>query len=283
MNKPYNNAKIGLVTKHNKKSVIGPIFETLLGASVFSINVDTDQLGTFSGEVLRNLSPLECAQKKCELGIEIGAYDYYIASEGSFGPHPDNPFLMCDHEILFFIDKIRNIHHSTSIISPQTNYRQAVISSFKELLDFSKKALFPSHALIIRPHCWVNKEVIFKGIKDMNSLEKYFIRALDAAGGQAVWVETDMRAHLNPTRMNVIGLVAESLATQLNTLCPKCECPGWGIKEVRKGLQCSLCLNETPWVKSEIWGCHGCAHTIEQPRSDGLRRVSPNYCQLCNP
>lgn len=283
MSRPYQDAKIGLVTQHNKCSVIGPIFESILGASVFSIPANTDQLGTFSGEVSRTVSPLECARRKCDLANNTEFYDYYIASEGSFGPHPDNPFLMCDHEILFFMDKVRDFHHYTSLISTSTNYRQAVIHSFEELLDFSKKALFPSHALIIRPNCWTNKKIIFKGIIARKDLENYFLKAQTSSEDNAVWVETDMRAHMNPTRMEVIGRAAEKLATELNTLCPECECPGWSIGDVKKGLKCSLCSTETPWIKAEIWGCHACDYTLEEPRSDGLTSVSPEHCQLCNP
>ncbi len=67
-----------IATKHRKEQVISPILEEALGVKcIVSENIDTDVLGTFTGEVERTNSPLETARMKCEL-----------ASEGSFGSHP---------------------------------------------------------------------------------------------------------------------------------------------------------------------------------------------------
>ena len=41
-----------------------------------------------------------------------------------------------------------------------------------------------------------------------------------------VRVESDMRAHMNPTSMIVISQLAEKLDQRLSILCPKCKLPG---------------------------------------------------------
>ncbi|MBX9587110.1 MAG: hypothetical protein K2X50_07600 [Gammaproteobacteria bacterium] len=280
---PYQNVRIGLVTKHDKNVAIAPVFQNILGAQVVVFDFDTDTLGTFSGEVPRREGPLECVRRKCELGINEGFFSYSLASEGTFGPHPDNPFIPCDHEILYFIDNSRNFHLRSMIFSVETNFDMKTVTHFEELLDFSKKVKFPSHALIVRPNIWENKNDIFKGIQTVEKLEYSYQQAVRISKDHSVRVETDMRAHMNPTRMGVIRKVAEKLAQQLMTACPRCAAPGWGIKRVEKGLRCSCCKFETDWIKAEIMGCVQCSYEVEQPRGDGLECVDPTYCNLCNP
>lgn len=47
-----------------------------------------------------------------------------------------------------------------------------------------------------------------------------------SADGKAS-VETDVRAHINPTRMRVINDLADSFAKWLATPCPLCYNRGW--------------------------------------------------------
>jgi hypothetical protein len=51
----YAGSCFSLTTKHNKSIVIAPPFWAKLGARVLEYVVDTDQLGTFSGDVQRKL------------------------------------------------------------------------------------------------------------------------------------------------------------------------------------------------------------------------------------
>src|SRR6202012_948723 len=51
---PYTHKRIGLATIHSKERAIAPPFRRLMGAEVIvPPNLDTDVLGTFSGEVPR--------------------------------------------------------------------------------------------------------------------------------------------------------------------------------------------------------------------------------------
>jgi hypothetical protein len=283
MTSPYRGRCIILTTKHAKSIAIAPPFWEKLSVGVLEYPLDTDTLGTFSGEVVRAGSALECVQRKCTWGVEQLDVDYGLASEGSFGPHPFIPFLPCDHEILYFIDRKRNFHLHLSHLSEKTNYRIEVVDSLEELQKFAQAVQFPSHGLILRPNHQQSKGVLFKGIDTVGALEVAFKEARKHAPNGQVWVETDMRAHQNPSRMAVIGELAEKMALQLATPCPKCQTPGWGEVRVETGLECRWCGSETELVKAEIFGCPKCEYEERTGRADGLREADPGNCPYCNP
>jgi hypothetical protein len=129
MSQAYQVACIIIPTKHAKSIAIAPPLWNRLGASVLEYYVDTDTLGTFSGEVEREGNALECARRKCEWALELlgDKVDYCIASEGSFGPHPQIPFLPCNQEILYFIDRKHGFHLHMVHITEKTNYQMKAL------------------------------------------------------------------------------------------------------------------------------------------------------------
>jgi hypothetical protein len=278
----YCGSRFIIATKHAKAQAIVKSFWDILGATVIEYVVDTDRLGTFTGEVERQGAALECAKRKCELSIEMlgDRAEYLLASEGSFGPHPLMPFMPCDHEILYFIDKRKDFHFHLSLLSEKTNYQMQEIDSLEELLLFAHKAKFPSHALILRPMN-IDNPTIFKGLDTQDSLENAFKEAQKLSN--KIWVETDMRAHMNPSRMSVIEQLAKDLAIRLKTHCPSCDIPGWGKIQIEKGLECSGCGLKTQMVKHEIFGCTKCEYKEMKERSDGIKYADPGQCQYCNP
>lgn len=279
----YKGTRILLPTKHQKASAIAPYFREILKSNVEEYIVDTDALGTFSGEIERTGNALECARKKCELAIENLGVDFVIASEGSFGPHPFMPFFPCDHEILYFIDRKHGFHLHLSLLSEKTNYQMKEIDSLEALKKFAEQAQFPSHALIVRPNNWQEKSIIFKGIVREDNLEIAFKESIKHSHDNKAWVETDMRAQFNPSRMKVIAELAEKLAERLTCHCPKCNTPGWGKISVKTGLPCKWCAAETEMVKYEIFGCTKCNYKETANRSDGVKEADPGSCQYCNP
>jgi hypothetical protein len=279
----YAGNRIILTTKHGKLLAIAPPFSEYLAATVVEYPFDTDILGTFSGEQKRKGSALDCVKEKCRLGMHFTDSDYGLASEGSFGPHPAFPFIPCDHEILYFIDRKRDFHLSLSTTSEKTNYAMQLLDSLAELQAFANKVLFPSHALIMRPNGPENKNHIYKGINTPDELEVAFKETLKYAETGKVWVETDMRAHLNPSRMQVIQKLAAELAERLAVLCPNCENPGWGKVKVEPGLECRECGFATALIKSEIHGCCKCQHQEKRELAHHLLRADPKYCEYCNP
>jgi len=284
-NHAYAGCCIILPTKHAKSIAIAPPFVDVLKANVIEYILDTDEFGTFSGEVSRVGNALECARWKCERALDqLGdKVEFALASEGSFGSHPLIPLLPCDQEILYFIDRKYGFHLHMSHLSTKTNYRTEAISSFEALQEFAERALFPSHALILRPNDRKTKTLIFKGINSQFMLQEAFEICMKHASNGKVWVETDMRAQFNPLRMSVIGELAARFAEQLATNCPRCGTPGWGKARQEKGLECSWCESKTQLIKSEIFACVKCPYEEVVQRSDGLKEATPANCQYCNP
>ena len=75
-----------------------------MGCELFEVNLDTDQLGTFSGEIERIAPPLETAIQKARLGMKETGLLLGIASEGSVGPDPIVPFIHSNTEHLVLVD-----------------------------------------------------------------------------------------------------------------------------------------------------------------------------------
>ena len=280
---PYTGACVVMTTKHAKSVAVGPMFEQILGAAVVEYPLDTDALGTFSGEVEREGTALECAQRKCEMGLDLIGACYGVASEGSFGPHPYIPFIPGGQEILYFIDRKRNFHLHLSTLCNETNYSMQAVDSLAALQEFAETALFPSHALVVRPNVCQVGEMIFKGLTELADLQSAFYQSQRHSSDSRVWVETDMRAHLNPTRMSQIGHLAHDLARRLATLCPTCHAPGWGMVNAEKGLSCEYCNEATEMIALEVFGCVLCGYVERKERQDGLKSAPQMNCGFCNP
>lgn len=279
----YQDVEIVLTTKHEKGRAIEPAFAEILGARIRSIDLDTDTLGTFSGEVERKGNALECVKKKCEWGMKQVRADYGLASEGSFGPHPYVPFVRVDTEILYFIDRQRNICLHLTEISTDTNYQMKTVSSIEELQKFAEDVGFPAHALIVQPNSVKRGTLMFKGIQQTDELIDAFKDCVQKSADRLAWVETDMRAHLNPSRMQAIARLARKLAIRLSNICPECHVPGWGMVDVEVGLECSWCASKTENVKFEIFGCTKCSYKEKSRPTHGMEKADPAYCSYCNP
>ena len=274
----YKGTEILLATMHRKEEVIAPPFSELLGAQVEVSLIDTDQFGTFSGEVERKDRSDRVARKKCLTALDRSSLSCGLSSEGSFGPHPELPFSVCDHEILYFIDHKRNFELIEQLLTPQTNFSKQSISSFSELEAFAEKTLFPSHALILKKGA-----KMVKGIQNCDDLERAFYELCLLDGSNYIEAETDMRTHHNPTRMKIIGQLAYRLAKRLSTACPAWALPGFGMVGQEPGLPCIECGTATERVAFEIHKCAKCPHEEQLPRADGLQYAQPAECSYCNP
>ena len=120
--------------------------------------------------------------------------------------------------------------------------------------------------------------------KDLRTVEDT-VAAVDrearrSADGLALMI-SDMRAHRNPTRMQVLRALASKLARRLLKLCPKCEAPGFGPVDSRRGLPCESCGDATHWIDFEIDGCAACGHAVARPRKDGLKVAPKLACKAC--
>lgn len=277
----FKGRKLLIATKHQKEKVIAPILERELGVICFTTDdFDTDKLGTFSGEIDRKDDPIITARNKCLLAMELANCDLVISSEGSFGPHPTIYFIPADDEFLILIDKKNNLEIIVRELSTETNFNGAEIKTEEELYAFAKNAQFPSHALIIK-NTKNDFTHIIKGITNSEHLKDTFKDFISKYG--KAYIETDMRAMYNPTRMKIIEKATVKLANKINSLCPNCDIPGFGITDAKQGLPCELCNFPTRSILSYLYVCEKCSYKKEEKYPNGKHFESPNYCDVCNP
>ena len=279
---PYKGARAVLATMHGKGAVIGPALAFQLGMEiVVPPFIDTDTFGTFTGETPRTGSMYDAALAKARLGMRLTGINVGIASEGSFGPHPAIPFIAAARELLVLIDDERNIIITEHIMTERTNFDHIVVAPDDNLQPFLERIGFPSHAVIVRPNRGMGP--IHKGINNSDTLISFVQEICQISDDGKTLIQTDMRAHYNPTRMEGIAQLAEQFARRLAILCPACGIPGFGIVRSEKGLPCGECGAETQLVKTLVSGCASCQFSEKQPRSDGLSFATAAQCPECNP
>jgi hypothetical protein len=273
----FEGRKVIIATRHGKENVIGPALKKAFKMTYSTTAFDTDLLGTFSGEVERVLTPLEAAREKCRLALdeEVDA-DLAIASEGSFGPHPSLYFMPSDEEILLLVDRKNDLEIVLKYTSLQTNYGYFSSESEEPLADFLNRVKFPSHALIVK-----KSDFIEKGIQSREQLDRAINVCLSLNGQYQLM--TDMRAMYNPSRMAVIQETTDKLIQKMQSLCPGCCRPGFGITDALTGLLCSTCTMPTRSVKTVIYSCEGCHYTEKKDFPEGKTEEDPMFCDFCNP
>lgn len=277
----FRHRNLLIATMHGKEKAIGGLFEKHLGVKVIvPQNFDTDRFGTFSGEIERSSDPLTTAKRKCLSAMREFGCDLAIASEGSFGPHPELCFLNADDELLYFFDNHHGLEITVREISFHTNFRGRVIRTQDELYAFAELAMFPSHALILRDSAG-GTGVIYKGINEWKTLLECYGEIFSLHG--QVYLETDMRAMYNPTRMEVIRQASKKLFKKILNQCPACSMPGFDIRNSIKGLPCGLCGCPTNSVLSHTYSCVKCNYSIEDHFPNKKQKEDPLYCQICNP
>ena len=267
---------------HEKERVIAPAFLETIGLVCEAVpGVDTDAFGTFSGDVSRLGTMLETALAKARAGLTASGRRIAIASEGTFAPHPQIGILPAGIELMVLVDDDRGLVVSESLISLNTNFDRTTAAPGDDLSAFLERAKFPSHGLIVRPND--GRGAISKGIVDLPALEPAIAHACVHSRDGIAIVETDMRAHFNPTRMKTIGELARRLAARVAHLCPCCGAPGFDIVGRMGGLKCIDCGTPTDLIVAEVCACTACGLREERPASHGLPGAAPVHCPSCNP
>lgn len=279
---PYAGQRLCLTSLHGKEQALARPFALGLGASLVVSRCDTDALGTFSGEVARLGDALSTCRRKALLGLKQSGLRLGLASEASFGPHPAVPLVPVGHELLLFIDLDRDLTVVERRIDWRTNYAQKRLDPGEDPAPWVRQIGFPSHGLLVRPAA-ASAGPWHKDLTSAAALAEALAtcRAVDPRG--QVWLETDMRAHRNPTRMRAIRRLGVALARRLRTPCPSCASPGFGWVASEPGLPCGSCGSPTALAAAELWGCPSCAHRDRRRRRDGLAAADPGQCSWCNP
>lgn len=278
---PFAGETVYFATKHGKENVIAPIFATI-GMHCGSVKVDTDQFGTFSGEVERVGSIRETLRKKIKAASKgADSERFFLASEGSFVPHPLIGLIPSDLESLLFWDRKFDLEiyaewlctspvHSEKTLGPKDDFRQAL-----------KILGFPEHAVIVHPEN--SLKPIFKGLFEQRAVAQAMIDCFLASKTGRVVVANDLRAFCNPTRRKAISQAGQVLIEKLQNFCPSCSYPGFAISRGVPGLPCSTCGETSQAAIAVIFECVKCSYTEERQRPDGKKSIGPAECEHCNP
>lgn len=272
---PLLGRRVVFLTCHDKTRLVSEPLAAL-GFTVESLTTyNTDHFGTFSREVGRTGSAEDTVLAKAKLAAYLGGARYGLGSEGSFGRDPHIGWMPWDYELLCLWDAERQYAVFALSGSGATNYAQGEIDSLDAAVLFMDKAQFPEHALILgRPgEPWFRK-----GIRERDAL----IEQLQALllHEPHLWLETDMRAHLNPMRQAVIRAAAVGLAQRLASHCPQCLAMGFALARSEPGLLCADCGTPTPLAAAHHWQCPACVYSDRRPVTGN---APPAHCGYCNP
>lgn len=271
-----------IATMHGKEAVIAPLLEEYLGVkAVLPAAFDTDAFGTFSGEIPREHAPLDTARRKALAAMERTGTTLAVASEGSFGAHPQLFFMPADSELVLLVDRENEAEWMGHVVSTRTNFAGETVTEWEALELFARQAGFPEHGLIVREDSADPGRWLVKGITSSDAL-RAAARQGWARFGHVV-VETDMRALYNPTRMGVIAEATRQLLEKMAQLCPQCDWPGFAVVERHPGLPCADCGLPTRQTLRWKYVCGKCGHPHQQDFPEGRSAADPTYCDFCNP
>ncbi len=277
----YHGRRVALLTQHGKERVIAPVLEPGLGCTIEHVTgFDTDLLGTFTRETPRPGTQLEAARRKARKGMELAGTSLGVASEGSFGPDPFTGMFSWNVELLVWVDDELG---SEVVAVAQGAARNEHIQSddWEAVAAFAEQEGFPEHHLVVR-NDGADGQALYKGIADWAQLKTSFDLARAQSAGGTVFVERDLRAFANPSRMQLIAQAASDLLARLQSQCPACEAPGYWIAARNPGLPCAACGQPTTSFCEEVWSCPRCQHKEVRARTDVVA-AEPKDCPHCNP
>lgn len=275
---PWRGQVLAVGTMHAKEQVLGPPVTASTGMRVCAADLDTDALGTFTGEVARPGTALETARRKADLAAADRAAPFGLGSEGSFGPHPEVPMVAVDLELVVLRSADGQVEVVESLLSTDTNHRHLDLTAPEIPASFLDDVAFPDHALVVAPIDGPGP--LAKGIVDRATLDAAVARCLDTHGSARVL--TDMRAHVNPSRQRVLAQLGARLADRLGARCPRCTTPGWGVVERVPGLPCEWCGGPTDLIATDVLACADatCGAREHQARAG---HAPAGSCPECNP
>lgn len=281
---PWPGERAVLATMHGKETAITPVIARFMGLEVgVPAGLDTDAFGTFSREVERRGTPLDAARAKIASGFDLMPEARFgLASEGSFGPHPLIPFLPLGREIVVLIDRLSGLELVGQFAGIRTNFAHEIVNTIEAGRTFGARIGFPDHGLIVTAsidRVPAPDVALIKDIGGWDALDGAIERVIGLTG--SALVETDMRAHRNPHRMQAIRRATLDLVRRSRSACPACGRPGYVVTERLLGLACADCGGPTVKIRAERLTCAGCGHWLERPVP--AAKADPGSCGDCNP
>ena len=282
----FENRNALLVTRHHKEKVIIPAIQEAFGLKMMVADkVDTDQFGTFSGAIERPDTQYNTAKLKILKAFELyPEAEIAVASEGAFNPHPDCPFIPVNTEVVLLIDKKNQLEISGRYLSLAASVKEGIVSSMQQAWDLAQIIGFPECGVILKAGKNENNNpYIFKDVKTKSGLEAALLYLFYISPDRKILMQTDMRAHCNPFRMENIRLATLELIKTIQSVCSICNTPGFDVKEVIIGLPCSICSAPTRSTLSYIYECKKCNYREEKFHPHGKEQEEPGLCDWCNP
>ncbi|WP_237067120.1 DUF6671 family protein [Microbulbifer guangxiensis] len=274
-----------LLTQHGKESVIGPV---LAGDGLLTLRhtdaFDTDTLGTFSGEIERTLSPVDCARHKARLACELTGASIGLGSEGSFGGGPLPGLVGWDQELLVLVDLESGLEIVASAEGPfETREWEATDA---DSLRAGLQARDPRQGWLLQTDGYLDKGLL--GAEALlQSASRLFEQKTGCAPGEGdpfPWplrIQPDLRAMVCPERQVAIRKAAENLRERLLSRCPGCAAPDFWPDQLDFGLPCGGCGFATGCLRQRRAVCAHCGaeecYPVEEQFAD------PGRCQICNP
>ena len=276
----YRGQTVAFLTQHGKESLVRPVIEPVLGCRVQRAEgYDTDQLGTFAGEVKRIEGQLQTARTKARIGMHLLGTPLGIASEGAIVPDPFGGLMPWNIELLVWLDDVHQIEVVGMAQGPARSLHRA-LRSWPELERFAHEAGFPEHHLVLRPNSEDDPRTR-KGLRTWIELERAFEACQRESDQPLVYAENDHRAFASPTRQAMIVRAATDLLHKLQSSCPQCALPGFAVTGHTPGLPCKHCGLPTRLARAYTWRCASCGHHQDEPVLQA--HADPGRCDHCNP
>jgi DNA-directed RNA polymerase subunit RPC12/RpoP len=119
---------------------------------------------------------------------------------------------------------------------------------------------------------------VVKGLRRRDALEAHVRDVVERYGG--AFVQTDMRAHMNPTRKRAIARASEDLVRRLRSPCPHCGHPDFSMRKAFGGRPCQVCRSETLLPRYRRYKCLKCGHYWDD---EDASPADAAHCPDCNP
>ncbi len=240
--------------------------------------IDTDLLGTFTGERVRTGDAATTLRAKISMALDAAPNaDFIVATEGSFGPDPVLGWVPLHEEVLLWSWPQRGKELWVSHRSHDSNFSRTDAADWPEVRRWAERIGFPAAQVIVRD---ARGAVVIKGLGDWSKFEHWW---LTASEGGVPSVETDMRANRNPKRQAVLRLLAQKTVAAMRSCCPKCAFPGFVAQHAVPGASCAACGSATRLPRALQAECRECGHCDSQPSEYEQNGVDPGQCDRCNP
>ena len=272
-----------LATKHGKEVVMQPLIKDGLGIDIWvPTDFDTDQFGTFTREKNRTGNQLETARRKARAAMERYGYQVGIASEGSFGLHPQLPLLQSNLELVVLIDDVHGVEVIGQARSGKNVAKAARVWSTEEAVALADDWGFPTQGIIVR-RSEKSYRHMYKDITTVPELQRVVSYLLRLPFIRSLYMETDLRAHRHTSRMETIAEATNDMIARYQVRCPACQAPGFQPVSVAVTAVCQRCNLSTDVPYMYTHRCQKCGHEAQMMNPGAVSAVTAGECLRCNP